>query len=84
MEGAALRLRPKMMTVITVITGLLPLYWGSGAGASIMRRIAAPMVGGMVSAMVLTLLVIPALYSLWHEMLLRAEARTAQAEKGDG
>lgn len=70
-EGAALRLRPKMMTVITVITGLLPLYWGSGAGASIMRRIAAPMVGGMVSALVLTLLVIPALYSLWQEMLLR-------------
>lgn len=79
-EGAALRLRPKMMTVITVITGLLPLYWGSGAGASIMRRIAAPMVGGMVSAMILTLLVIPALYSLWHEMLLRAEARAAQSD----
>lgn len=77
-EGAALRLRPKMMTVITVITGLLPLYWGSGAGASIMRRIAAPMVGGMVSAMILTLLVVPALYSLWHDMLLRAEARAAQ------
>jgi len=79
-EGAALRLRPKMMTVITVITGLLPLYWGSGAGASIMRRIAAPMVGGMVSAMILTLLVIPALYSLWHEMLLRAEAEAAQSD----
>ena len=74
-EGAALRLRPKMMTVITVIAGLLPLYWGSGAGASIMRRIAAPMVGGMVSALVLTLLVIPAMYSLWQEELLRREAK---------
>ena len=70
-EGAALRLRPKMMTVITVITGLLPLFWGQGAGASVMRRIAAPMVGGMVSALILTLLVIPALYSLWQEARLR-------------
>ncbi|MHB1192843.1 MAG: efflux RND transporter permease subunit [Longimicrobiales bacterium] len=74
LEGAALRLRPKMMTVITVITGLLPLYWGEGAGASVMRRIAAPMVGGMVSALILTLLVIPALYSLWMEARLGAEA----------
>ncbi len=70
LEGAALRLRPKMMTVVTVITGLLPLYWGEGAGASVMRRIAAPMVGGMVSALILTLLVIPALYSLWQEARL--------------
>ncbi|GMV06888.1 MAG: cation transporter [Gemmatimonadota bacterium] len=75
-EGAALRLRPKMMTVITVITGLLPLFWGHGAGASVMRRIAAPMVGGMVSALVLTLLVIPALYSLWQEALLRVGERS--------
>jgi len=73
-EGAALRLRPKMMTVVTVITGLLPLFWGQGPGASVMRRIAAPMVGGMVSALILTLLVIPALYSLWQEARLRAGA----------
>ncbi|HSG09349.1 MAG TPA: CusA/CzcA family heavy metal efflux RND transporter [Longimicrobiales bacterium] len=73
-EGAALRLRPKMMTVVTVITGLLPLFWGQGTGASVMRRIAAPMVGGMVSALILTLLVIPALYSLWQEARLRAGA----------
>ncbi|HSW31009.1 MAG TPA: CusA/CzcA family heavy metal efflux RND transporter [Longimicrobiales bacterium] len=73
LEGAALRLRPKMMTVITVITGLLPLYWGGGAGASVMRRIAAPMVGGMVSALILTLMVIPALYSLWQEARLGRE-----------
>ena len=75
-EGAALRLRPKMMTVIAIIAGLLPIFWGHGAGASVMRRIAAPMVGGMVSATVLTLLVIPALYSLWQEARLRAEAKS--------
>lgn len=74
-EGAALRLRPKMMTVIAIIAGLLPLFWGHGAGASVMRRIAAPMVGGMVSATFLTLLVIPAIYSLWQEARIRAHAR---------
>ncbi|NJD18131.1 MAG: hypothetical protein FIA95_02445, partial [Gemmatimonadetes bacterium] len=61
----------------------LPLYWGEGAGASVMRRIAAPMVGGMVSALVLTLLVIPALYSLWMEARLVREARRG-SEAGAG
>jgi len=61
-EGALLRLRPKLMTVITIIVGLLPIMWGSGTGSEVMRRIAAPMVGGMISAAVLTLLIIPALY----------------------
>jgi len=61
-EGALLRLRPKLMTVITIIVGLLPIMWGSGTGAGVMRRIAAPMVGGMVSATVLTLVIIPSLY----------------------
>jgi Cu(I)/Ag(I) efflux system membrane protein CusA/SilA len=61
-EGALLRLRPKLMTVITVIVGLLPIMWGTGTGSEVMRRIAAPMVGGMVSATVLTLLIIPSLY----------------------
>ncbi len=65
-EGAADRLRPKMMTVLTIMVGLLPLMWGSGAGGSVMRRIAAPMIGGMVSSTVLTLLVIPAIYLLWR------------------
>lgn len=73
-EGAVMRVRPKMMTVITVIAGLLPLFVGHGTGAEVMQRIAAPMVGGMVSALVLTLLLIPVLYSLWHEALLRREA----------
>ncbi len=74
-HGAALRVRPIMMTVTAIIGGLLPIFWGHGAGATVMRRIAAPMVGGMVSATVLTLLVIPAIYSLWQEFLLRRAAR---------
>jgi len=61
-EGALLRLRPKLMTVITVIVGLLPIMWGTGTGSEVMRRIAAPMVGGMVSATLLTLVIIPSLY----------------------
>jgi copper/silver efflux system protein len=67
MEGGAERVRPKMMTVAAIIAGLLPILWGGGAGASVMKRIAAPMVGGMLSSTVLTLLVIPAIYSLWKE-----------------
>ena len=65
-EGAAERLRPKMMTVVAIMAGLFPLMWGSGAGGTVMRRIAAPMIGGMVSSTVLTLLVIPAIYLLWR------------------
>ncbi len=61
-EGALLRLRPKLMTVITVIVGLLPIMWGSGTGSEVMRRVAAPMVGGMVTATVLTLVILPSLY----------------------
>lgn len=66
-EGAVERVRPKMMTVIAIIAGLLPILWGTGTGASVMKRIAAPMVGGMVSSTVLTLVVIPAVYALWRE-----------------
>jgi Cu(I)/Ag(I) efflux system membrane protein CusA/SilA len=79
MEGAVDRVRPKMMTVTAIIAGLLPILWGSGAGASVMKRIAAPMVGGMVSSTVLTLIVIPAIYSLWKEALLRREKARALA-----
>jgi Cu(I)/Ag(I) efflux system membrane protein CusA/SilA len=61
-EGALLRLRPKLMTVITIIVGLLPIMCGSGTGSEVMRRIAAPMVGGMISATVLTLVILPSLY----------------------
>ncbi len=70
-EGAVDRVRPKMMTVVAIMAGLLPILWGNGTGASVMKRIAAPMVGGMVSSTVLTLVVIPALYSWWKEWGLR-------------
>ncbi|MES2180000.1 MAG: CusA/CzcA family heavy metal efflux RND transporter [Gemmatimonadota bacterium] len=66
-EGAVERVRPKMMTVTAIMAGLLPILWGNGTGASVMKRIAAPMVGGMISSTLLTLIVIPAVYSLWKE-----------------
>lgn len=65
-EGAVLRVRPKVMTVATIMAGLLPVMWGSGTGSEVMSRIAAPMIGGMVSAPLLSMLVIPALYKLLH------------------
>ncbi len=65
-DGAVLRVRPIMMTVAAIIAGLLPIMLGSGTGSEVMRRIAAPMVGGMVSATILTLIVIPALFLLWR------------------
>jgi Cu(I)/Ag(I) efflux system membrane protein CusA/SilA len=64
MEGAVERVRPKMMTVVAIMAGLLPIMWSNGTGSEVMRRIAAPMVGGMVSSTVLTLIVIPAIYAL--------------------
>ena len=64
-EGAALRVRPKMMTVVAIMAGLMPIMWSHGTGSEVMKRIAAPMVGGMVSATILTLIVVPAIYGLW-------------------
>jgi Cu(I)/Ag(I) efflux system membrane protein CusA/SilA len=64
-EGAGLRVRPVMMTVLTVIIGLIPIMYGTGTGSEVMQRIAAPMIGGMASALLLTLLVLPAIYKLW-------------------
>jgi Cu(I)/Ag(I) efflux system membrane protein CusA/SilA len=72
-EGAVLRVRPKIMTVVAIIAGLLPIMWGTGTGSEVMRRIAAPMVGGMVSATVLTLIVIPAIYALLAEARLERQ-----------
>lgn len=63
-EGAVLRVRPKVMTVATIMAGLLPIMWGDGTGSEVMRRIAAPMIGGMVTAPLLSMLVIPAVYML--------------------
>ncbi|MCP4586916.1 efflux RND transporter permease subunit, partial [Pseudoalteromonas sp.] len=65
LHGAGLRVRPVMMTAAAIIIGLLPILYGTGTGSEVMSRIAAPMVGGMVSAVVLTLLVLPAIYYLW-------------------
>ena len=65
-EGAVERLRPKMMTVVAIMAGLAPILWSHGTGADVMKRIAAPMVGGMVTSTLLTLVVIPAIYYLWR------------------
>jgi len=64
MHGAVERVRPKMMTVVAIMAGLLPIMWGTGTGSEVMSRIAAPMIGGMISSTVLTLVVIPVLYAL--------------------
>ncbi|GAJ76507.1 LOW QUALITY PROTEIN: cobalt-zinc-cadmium resistance protein CzcA [Vibrio sp. JCM 18905] len=66
-EGAGLRVRPVMMTVLTVIIGLIPIMYGEGTGSEVMQRIAAPMIGGMASALLLTLLVLPAIFKLWKQ-----------------
>ncbi|NWG32464.1 MAG: efflux RND transporter permease subunit [Rhodocyclaceae bacterium] len=71
MEGAVERVRPKMMTVTAIMAGLLPIMWSTGTGSEVMRRIAAPMVGGMISSTLLTLIVIPALYALVEEWRMR-------------
>jgi Cu(I)/Ag(I) efflux system membrane protein CusA/SilA len=64
-HGAVKRIRPKMMTVATILVGLLPVLWSQGAGADVMKRIAAPMVGGVVTSAILELVVYPALYLIW-------------------
>ena len=64
-----------MMTVVAIMAGLLPIMWGTGTGSEVMSRIAAPMVGGMISSTVLTLCVIPALYALIKQWQLRRESR---------
>jgi copper/silver efflux system protein len=71
-EGALRRVRPKVMTVVTILAGLLPILLATGAGAATMQRIAAPMIGGMLSAPLLSLLVIPAVYKLWLSRRLAA------------
>ena len=81
MEGAVERVRPKLMTVTAIIAGLLPILWGHGTGASVMKRIAAPMVGGMVSSTALTLIVIPAIYSLWRSRQVLETQSPADTEK---
>jgi copper/silver efflux system protein len=81
MEGAVERVRPKMMTVVAIMAGLLPIMWGTGTGSEVMSRIAAPMIGGMVSSTVLTLAVIPALYALVKQWQMRRQARRGNASE---
>ncbi|MEO0751379.1 MAG: efflux RND transporter permease subunit [Pseudomonadota bacterium] len=70
-EGALLRLRPKLMTVATIFAGLIPIMYGTGTGSEVMQRIAAPMIGGMATATILTLFVIPAVFVIWKRIILR-------------
>ncbi|MGH8020118.1 MAG: efflux RND transporter permease subunit, partial [Opitutaceae bacterium] len=81
MEGAVQRVRPKMMTVSAIIGGLLPIMWSHGTGADTMKRIAAPMVGGMVSSTILTLLIIPAIYHLWRSREIARDDRATRPGK---
>lgn len=78
-EGAAMRVRPLIMTVATTVLGLMPLLWEAGVGADVAARTAAPVVGGLWSCMVLTLLVLPAAYSIWRRRQVAAAARHAPA-----
>ena len=83
-QGAVYRVRPLMMTVVAIIAALLPIMWGSGTGSEVMRRIATPMVGGMVSATILTLIVIPAIYALVKEANVRRALRRGSAAAAPG
>jgi Cu(I)/Ag(I) efflux system membrane protein CusA/SilA len=79
-EGAVERVRPKMMTVTAIMAGLLPILWGHGTGSQVMKRIAAPMVGGMITSTILTLVVIPAIYYLWKSIEVRHLAREVEQQ----
>jgi Cu(I)/Ag(I) efflux system membrane protein CusA/SilA len=80
-EGAALRLRPKLMTGLALFMGLVPIMYSSGSGADVMKRIAAPMLGGVGSALILVLIVFPAIFSLWRGRGLHI---TEQVSPGGG
>jgi Cu(I)/Ag(I) efflux system membrane protein CusA/SilA len=77
MEGTVMRVRPKLMTVSTMLIGLVPLLWATGSGADVMKRIAAPMVGGLISSAFLTLEIIPVVYTYWRYAQLKSEQRKA-------
>ena len=82
-EGAVMRVRPKMMTVTAIIAGLLPIMWSHGTGADVMKRIAAPMVGGMVTSTILTLIVIPVIYEMWRSWQMRHAHPAETSNTGD-
>jgi Cu(I)/Ag(I) efflux system membrane protein CusA/SilA len=77
-EGTVRRLRPKIMTVSTMAASLLPLLWADGAGAEIVKRVAAPMLGGLVTSALLTLEVLPVIYTLWRSAQLRRAQRSGK------
>jgi Cu(I)/Ag(I) efflux system membrane protein CusA/SilA len=77
MHGAVQRVRPKMMTVMAILMGLMPIMWGSGAGSDVMKRIAAPMVGGVITSFILELLIYPPIFTIWKWW---AEVRAVQPE----
>jgi Cu(I)/Ag(I) efflux system membrane protein CusA/SilA len=83
MKGAAERVRPIVMTASAIIAGLLPIMWSQETGARVMKRIAAPMVGGMVSATILALVLIPIVYWIWRARQLRSAARRAGSAVGN-
>jgi len=78
MEGTVLRVRPKLMTVATMLIGLVPLLWATGSGADVMKRIAAPMVGGLLTSAFLTLEMIPVIYTYWRYAQLKRSQRTGR------
>ena len=79
-EGAVKRVRPKMMTVMAIIMGLLPIMWSHGAGADVMKRIAAPMIGGIVTSFILELVIYPVIYEIWRGRAIRKEAKVETAK----
>ena len=79
-EGAVLRVRPKAMTVAVILAGLFPIMWGTGTGSEVMQRIAAPMVGGMITAPLLSMFVVPAVYLLIRRSKPQAVKNQLQAE----
>ena len=81
MEGAVLRVRPKAMTVAVIVAGLLPIFLATGTGSEVMSRIAAPMVGGMITAPLLSLFVIPAVYFLWKRRGLEKSSQRSAVSK---
>lgn len=79
-QGAGMRLRPVLMTAAATTIGLLPVMWGDGTGSEVMRRLAAPMVGGMISAVILTLMLLPVIFYLWHSRLIGSKIAAFENE----
>jgi len=83
-HGAVQRVRPKLMTVSVLVAGLMPILWSTGAGSDVMKRIAAPMVGGIVTSFIMELLIYPSIYLIWREWKLRKQLKPEGLEEGNG